>query len=256
MQLMVVFLLTMICEMRLEMLVLVDSRELVIDGFSSLFKREGVCISGMAPQEFKDWFVCLSKTDLNMIEAVLIGDCVERIPLGILIASRLNVPLFALIDAHRLEETLRLFDNGFDDVLRKPVHVREILARTRMVRQRRDIMAKIECTAGLKVFLDGRGPEFDGIAIELPRRERRILEVLFLNAGRRISKAQLFSAVYGLDDETIEETVIESHISKLRKKLKSFLGYDPIDSQRYLGYCWAPPAKPTVSPRPAQAFAA
>jgi hypothetical protein len=31
--------------------------------------------------------------------------------------------------------------------------------------------------------------------------------------------------------------VVESHISKLRKKLKHRLGFDPIDSKRYLGYC-------------------
>jgi two-component system, OmpR family, flagellar system response regulator FtcR len=240
------------------MLVLIDGRDLVIDGFSSLFKREGVCISGMDAVEFKEWFTCLSETDLNMIEAVLVGDCSERIALGTLIASRIDVPLFALIDAHRLEETLRLLDHGFDDVLRKPIHVREILARARLVRQRRAGSAQTENAPGIKVYLDGRGPQIDGAAIELPRRERRILEVLYLNAGRRISKAQLFSAVYGLDDETIEETVIESHISKLRKKLKAMLGYDPIDSQRFLGYCWAgsTTAKPVFRPSPAQAFAA
>ena len=59
-------------------------------------------------------------------------------------------------------------------------------------------------------------------------------------------------------DEKIEETVIESHISKLRKKLKSLLGHDPIDSQRFLGYCWVPQTAPRTQNRPshAQAFAA
>ena len=37
-------------------------------------------------------------------------------------------------------------------------------------------------------------------------------------------------------NEDVEENVIESHISKLRKKLRNALGYDPIDSKRYLGY--------------------
>ncbi|MDD9330427.1 MAG: winged helix-turn-helix domain-containing protein, partial [Bartonella sp.] len=37
-------------------------------------------------------------------------------------------------------------------------------------------------------------------------------------------------------DETIEENVVESHISKLRKKLKAKLNYDIIDSKRFLGY--------------------
>ena len=37
-------------------------------------------------------------------------------------------------------------------------------------------------------------------------------------------------------EENVEENVIESHISKLRKKLKMRLGYDPVSSKRYLGY--------------------
>ena len=40
-----------------------------------------------------------------------------------------------------------------------------------------------------------------------------------------------------IDDEKVDENVIESHISKLRKKLKHRLGFDPIDSKRFLGYC-------------------
>jgi DNA-binding response OmpR family regulator len=247
------------------MLVLVEARDLVVDGFTSLFKREGVCITGLAPAEFRAWFSALPEGDLNAIEGVLIGDCDERLALGRLIAARTTAPLFALLDMHRLEETLRLLDEGFDDVLRKPVHVREILAR--MCRRREQFRRQLTPTESgpVRVYLDGREPEVAGQVLDLPRRERRILEVLFVNAGRRISKAQLFSAVYGLDDEAIEDTVIESHVSKLRKKLRGMLGYDPIDSQRFLGYCWqgagAAPAMTdmraiSAQNRPAQVMAA
>jgi hypothetical protein len=52
----------------------------------------------------------------------------------------------------------------------------------------------------------------------------------------RVTKTQIFNSVYGLFSEDIDENVIESHISKLRKRLRHRLGHDPIDSQRYLGY--------------------
>jgi DNA-binding response OmpR family regulator len=72
--------------------------------------------------------------------------------------------------------------------------------------------------------------------LPLPWRERRILEYLVNNRGRRVSKAQIFNSIYGIFDENVEENVVESHISKLRKKLRRQLGYDPINSVRYLGY--------------------
>jgi DNA-binding response OmpR family regulator len=75
-----------------------------------------------------------------------------------------------------------------------------------------------------------------GEVLPLPRRERRILEYLVSNKGRRVTKTQIFNSVYGLFGEDIDENVVESHISKLRKRLRHKLGHDPIDSQRYLGY--------------------
>ena len=65
---------------------------------------------------------------------------------------------------------------------------------------------------------------------------RTSLEYLAANRLRRVSRTQIFNAVYGLFDDEVEESVVESHISKLRKKLRLALGYDPIDTRRYLGY--------------------
>jgi two-component system, OmpR family, flagellar system response regulator FtcR len=79
-------------------------------------------------------------------------------------------------------------------------------------------------------------PTVNGKDFQIPRRELRILEHLAVNRGRRTTRAQIFAAVYGMFDERVEECVVESHISKLRKKLRMELGFDPIDMQRYLGY--------------------
>ena len=69
----------------------------------------------------------------------------------------------------------------------------------------------------------------------LPNRERRILEYLMANQDRRVTKTKIFNFVYGLFDGGADENVIESHISKLRKRLRNRLGFGPIDSQRFLG---------------------
>jgi DNA-binding response OmpR family regulator len=139
---------------------------------------------------------------------------------------------------HSLEQTLDLFAAGVDDVVRKPVHVREILARVGAIHRRAAPVKEQAAIVGeMKIFFDGRDPEIKGDTFPLPRRERRILEHLVVNRGKRVTKAQIFNAIYGLFDEHVEENVVESHMSKLRKKLRRKLGYDPIDSKRYLGYC-------------------
>jgi DNA-binding response OmpR family regulator len=159
-----------------------------------------------------------------------------------LIKGRSRAAVIAMNDNKSLEETLDLFAAGVDDVVRKPIHVREILARIMAIRTRTRGRSDGTVLGDLRVFSDGRDPQVRGEPLPLPRRERRILEYLVNNMGCRVTKTQIYNSVYGLFSEEIDENVIESHISKLRKRLRHRLGYDPVDSQRYLGYRLVVPA--------------
>lgn len=218
------------------MIVIVDERELVKDGYHSLFDREGVASAGFGSSEFGEWVTTVADDDLKAVRAFLIGECASDLVSPRRIRDRTAAPVIALSDQHSLENTLRLFESGVDDVIRKPVHIREILARIAAISRRVQEDKPYSEFGDLRIFMDGRDPEVGGDPMPLPRRERRILEYLASNAGRRVTKAQVFSAIYGIFDEDVEENVVESHISKLRKKLREKLGYDPIDSKRFLGY--------------------
>lgn len=219
------------------MYIIIDDRNIVSGGYASGLDKEGVSSAGIDPIDFREWINKVSDTDVHAVEAFLIGDCINRDSLPKLIRERSRAPVLCLNERQSLDDTIGLLEAGVDDVLRKPVHVREILARVGAI-NRRAMGENGHVTIGeLRVYFDGRDPEIAGIVLQLPRRERRILECLVRNRGRRVTKAQIFSAVYGLFDENVDENVVESHISKLRKKLKPRLGYDPIDSKRYLGYC-------------------
>ncbi len=221
------------------MFVIVDDRDIVKTGYASSFDREGVASTGLRPEEFQEWVAGVGKPDLQAVEAFLIGDCINRQNFPKLIRERCHVPVIALNDSQSLEQTLDLFAAGVDDVVRKPVHVREIMARVGAIRRRKENESapEFKVVGEMRIYFDGRDPEVKGAALPLPRRERRILEYLVVNQTKRVTKAQIFNAIYGLFDEDVEEDVVESHISKLRKKLRHRLGYDPIDSKRYLGYC-------------------
>ena len=226
------------------MLILIDDREIVAVGYAGGFKSEGVCSTGFCPTDFRGWIETVADHDLQAVEAFLIGNCRDRSDYPGWIRERSGAPIIAINETQSLEQTLDLFAAGFDDVVRKPIHVRELLARIDAIRRRVAAGAakKADVTVGeIRVFFDGRDPEIRGEAFLLPRRERRILEYLVKNRGRRVSKTQIFNAIYGIFDENIEENVVESHVSKLRKKLRAKLGYDPIESKRFLGYCLEDP---------------
>jgi DNA-binding response OmpR family regulator len=218
------------------MIVIVDEREAVLDGYTAWFCREGVSATGLAPQDFRQWVNTAPEPDIDAVEAFLLGDFEDREEAPIKIKSRSGAAVIAMNETKSLNDTLDLFAAGVDDVVRKPVHVREILARIRAIGRRTQLEAEEPLTGRIRVFSDGRDPEIDCAPLPLPRRERRILEYLMHNKGRRVTKTQIFNFVYGLFDDGIDENVIESHISKLRKRLRERLGADPIDSQRFLGY--------------------
>ncbi len=218
------------------MIVIVDERPLVKEGYSSMLHREGVASTGFRSAEFSDWIDSAADEDLRSVRAILIGECKGEEMLPRKLRDRTGAPVIALSEQHNLENTLRLFESGVDDVIRKPVHIREILARITAIRRRAESEAKSEQMGAMRIFSDGRDPEIDGVPLPLPRRERRILEYLASNSGRRVTKTQVFNAIYGVFDDEVEENVVESHISKLRKKLRERLGFDPIDSKRFLGY--------------------
>lgn len=222
------------------MIIVVDERKLVTDGYSTLFAREGISATGLTSADFDDWVVTAPQSDVSAVEAILLGECKDRIELPKKIRAHCDAPMLAVIENNSLEQTLELFQAGIDDVLRKPIHVREILARVAAIRRRMGGEIRKSDAAvvlgPISVFNDGRDPKLNGVDFVLPRRERRILEYLVINQGRRVNKTQIFNAIYGVFDTEVEENVVESHISKLRKKLRAKLGTDVIDSKRFFGY--------------------
>jgi DNA-binding response OmpR family regulator len=227
---------------------LVDPRDTVNAGYKASFEREGISSFALMPDEFLSWLRTASRTDLEAIQGFLLGDFEERAKCAGVIRKQSRAPIIALADLRSLEQTVELLEAGIDDVLPKPVHVREILARSEAIWRRvNGAVAGAEAAeeAGsetradrLKVFHDGRDPEIDGVPLSLPRRERHILEYLVRNRGRRLTKTQVFNVVYGVYSNGVEESVIEGHVSKLRKKLAERLGHDPIEAKRYMGYTY------------------
>ncbi len=144
------------------MIVVVDERELVKDGYTSLFGREGVPSTGFDPKEFGEWVNTAAAADIEAVEAFLIGQGDQALNLPRAIRDRSQAPVIAVSDSPSLENTLALFDLGVDDVVRKPVHPREILARAAAIRRRLKAIVNYTDVGSIRVFSDGRDPEISG----------------------------------------------------------------------------------------------
>ena len=158
------------------MIILVDDRSEVTEAYRSSFSREGISAASFTPTDFNSWFHSTSGPDLAAVEAFILGDFLQRETMARAIKTRTEAPAIALNDSIGLESTLKLFAAGVDDVVRKPVHAREIIARIGAIRRRASPAPKSTDLGDLRVFNDGRDPEVGGRTLVLPRRERRIIE--------------------------------------------------------------------------------
>jgi len=228
------------------MYIIVDDRESVANSYVGGLVREGVSSIGFSSGEFWDWLQSASESDLAAVDAFLLGDCDARGSLPRAMRKRSSAPIIAMSGQKMLKNTLELFESGVDDVVHVPIHLREILARTAAIARRRVGELPRPCESRIQVFFNGRDPEIAGHALTLPRRELRILEYMVANHGKWITKTQIFNAVYGIFESTFDESVIESHVSKLRKKLRDRLGFDAIVARRYVGYRLNIPAGETL----------
>ena len=127
-------------------------------------------------------------------------------------------------------------DAGANDYLTKPFHLDELAARIRSLTLRRFAQSDIVLTCGKLSFdTKARIASVGSEALSLTRKETGILEYLMLNQGRPVSQEELIEHVW---DSTVNSfsNATRVHISSLRKKLRSALGYDPIRNRIGEGY--------------------
>ena len=162
------------------------------------------------------------------------GDGLSLIPK--LRARADGVPIVVLTARGELADRITGLDSGADDYLAKPFAVEELLARLRAVLRRPAGLTPDVIRAGRLTFDVGhREASIDGQPFELPRRELLVLEALIRRMGRTVLRSALEEAVYNFDDE-IQSNALDTHISRLRRKLAEADAGVEIHGIRGVGY--------------------
>jgi len=162
------------------------------------------------------------------------GDGIALIPK--LRARADGVPIIVLTARGELADRVAGLDSGADDYLAKPFAVEELLARLRAVLRRPAGVQPDIIRAGRLAFDFGhREASVDGAPLELPRRELLVLEALVRRMGRTVLRSALEEAVYSFDDE-IQSNALDTHVSRLRRKLAEADAHVEIHGIRGVGY--------------------
>jgi two-component system OmpR family response regulator len=131
---------------------------------------------------------------------------------------------------------------GADDYLAKPCNPRELLARVRALRRRRDgrggagRQASGYRFAGYVLDVANRRlRDPDGVSVMLTRGEHALLSAFLDRPGEVLNRDQLQERTHGDDPETFDRA-IDVQISRLRRKLSDSQAQALIRTVRGLGY--------------------
>lgn len=145
-------------------------------------------------------------------------------------------PVIVLTAHNSPSDRIGGLNGGADDYLGKPFLTEELIARLGAIIRRSDAYKSHTVVEGnVRLDLDHQEVFIDNDALSLPRREMLVLQMLMRRAGRTVLRRMLEEAVYGFDDE-IQSNALDSHVSRLRRRLSDAGARVTIHTIRGLGY--------------------
>jgi two-component system OmpR family response regulator len=152
-------------------------------------------------------------------------------------AAAVDTPILILSAMGHIDERVRGLRAGGDDYLTKPFGFSELHARLEiLIRRRPESTVETELTVGdLAMDLLTRKVKRGGAPIELLPREFKLLEYLLRHKNRVVTRVMLLEQVwdYRFDPHT---SLIDTHISRLRKKIEQGFDKPLLHTVRGAGY--------------------
>ncbi|RST55847.1 response regulator [Variovorax sp. MHTC-1] len=178
--------------------------------------------------------------DLSLLDIMLPG----LDGLSVLRQARAHTRHPIIMLTARIEEVDRLLglELGADDYVCKPFSPREVVARVKAVLRRvQTEEAKETTTSSLQLDDVHWRASLHGTALNLTRREFRLLLAMSRHPGRIFSRARLLELAYD-DDADVSERAVDSHVKNLRRKLSSAApSHDWIRSVYGVGFAFEAP---------------
>lgn len=151
--------------------------------------------------------------------------------------EKIETPIIMLTAKSEMSDKLNGLENGADDYITKPFHMRELIARVKVVLKRKINIKDTNILeyGDLKLDLRTGKMSANSTEISINGKELDLLEILLLNRNQIASREMLANKIWGYNSEA-EYNNVEVYVSFLRKKLKLLKSNVKIKAVRGIGY--------------------
>lgn len=199
-------------------ILLVEDNQALSEGLSAILRGSGYAVDAVADGASAEAVAAAEAYDLVILDLNL----PEMDGLDVLRAMRArhNKAAVMILTARGTpEERVRGLDLGADDYMIKPFDVSEFEARIRMLlRRQAGLGSSVVQFGAVMLDLASRSFSADGVPLDIPAREVALLELLFLRAGKVVSKDAIVRSLTGFDED-LSANAIEQYVSRLRRRL-------------------------------------
>jgi len=147
-----------------------------------------------------------------------------------------QLPVIVLTARDSWQDKVEGLSTGADDYMAKPYQFEELLARCNALIRRSAGFASPKIKfANIELDTMGQSVSRDGAVIELTAYEYKVLEYLFLNPKKVVSKTELTEHIYEQDFDR-DSNVLEVFVGRLRKKIDPEQSIKLVQTLRGQGY--------------------
>ena len=151
--------------------------------------------------------------------------------------EKIETPVIMLTAKSEMSDKLNGLENGADDYITKPFHMRELMARIKVILKRTTNAQDINILEYEDIKLDLRNGKLisDDTEIDISGKELELLELLLINKNQTIDREKIADKIWGYDSYA-EYNNVEVYITFLRRKLKLLKSRVKIKAVRGIGY--------------------
>lgn len=219
------------------MIYLVEDDASISDLESYALKSAGFEVRAFADSDSFRRALQQSKPDLIILDWMLPGESGIEILQALRADSATEALPVLLVTAKNSElDIVKGLDAGADDYLTKPFGILELISRVRALLRRThrtNHPAAALFFGPISINDSTHTAAVNGKPVELTFKEYALLELLLAQAGKVVTREEIFSRVWNMDTE-IESRTLDMHIRTLRQKLGDAGSY--VQTIRKVGY--------------------